>query len=64
MIERQRESARKSWELVEQLYSWVEEVLALKSTTIIIKCQVEKKNTESLLAKGRVKGELFGKRVA
>lgn len=42
MMERQRESARKSWELVEQLYSWVEEVLALKSTTITIKCQVEK----------------------
>lgn len=60
MMERQRESARKSWELVEQLYSWVEEVLALKSTTITIKCQVEKKNTESLLAQG----ELFGKRVA
>lgn len=64
-MERQRESAQKSWELVEQLYSWAEEVLALKSTTITIKCQFEKKKkTESLLAKGGVKGELFGKRVA
>ena len=64
MMERQRESDRKSWELVEQLYSWAEEVLALKSTTITIKCQFEKKNTEFLLAKGGVKGELFGKRGA